>query len=237
VLTIGEPGETDSQGRPRRISRREIADAIIRAARDSRVDLICMTTNGWMGSDKWLLGLVAENVLQKTECSVFLVHSDDYHPVTAPPRIDRILVPLDGSELAEQVLPIAEKIARQERSELMRLVYVLPPSEGAASRTVRPVLDFRPFPRGDVRHYLSSKAENIEARGVPAEAGIRQGDPGREIKADAVENGMSLIVLASNGRTGFSVKPYGKVADEVIHGTPVPVLFIRPKNVPVMALP
>lgn len=230
AVRLKESALVDARGRPRPPARKDIAAAILEVAKASNVDLIVITANGWLGSDKWLLGMVAENILQNAQTNVFVVRADDYRSLAPLVRMRRILVPLDGSDLAEQALPIARTIARTMGSDVLRLVYVRMPHEGAASRVVRPTMDFRPFPKGEPRGYLTTVAEGLARDGVTVEIDIREGDPGREINEDATEQEIDLIVMASHGRTGLHVKPYGKVADEVVHAAPVPVLFIRPKE-------
>ena len=141
--------------------------------------------------------------------------------------IKHILVPLDGSELAEQALAYAGAIAARTEADEARLVHVRPAREGPASRTMRPTYDFRPFPRGDERHYLAEVARRLQTKRTHVDTALRDGDPGPQINAEARESGTHLIVMSSHGRSGPQSRPYGKVADDVLHAAPVPVLMVH----------
>jgi len=217
-VDLAEPGKPPSK--------RHVAQVVTDIADGAGVDLIALTSNGWSGSDRWLLGPVAERVLQMAETSVLLIRADDYHQ-EVPVDIQHILVPLDGSELAEEALSYAGAIAARVKAAEARLIHVRPPREGAASGVMRPTYDFRSFPRGEEGRYLAEVAKRLETKRTHAATAVRDGDPGPQISAEARESGAHLIVMASHGRGGAQARPYGKVADDVLHEAPVPVLMIH----------
>jgi nucleotide-binding universal stress UspA family protein len=138
----------------------------------------------------------------------------------------RVLLPLDGSVMAEQALPHAIKQAVHFRSELILLRAVSPllPSTGLS-----------PTERGWVqeeagewaRDYLESIATQVRARGVPVKVVIIREPPHEAITQFAETNGVDLIVICSRGQSGPSRWLMGSVADRVVRGATVPVLLVQ----------
>jgi nucleotide-binding universal stress UspA family protein len=88
----------------------EAATEIVRLAQHEEVDLIALATHGRSGLRRWGYGSVAEKVLHTTRTPLLLVRPSEEH-AQLPSQVTRIVVPLDGSPLAETVLPIAETLA------------------------------------------------------------------------------------------------------------------------------
>lgn len=216
--------EISEPGRPP--SKRRIAETIVETADQAGADLIVLTSNGWSGTDRWLLGSVAERVVQSAQTSVFLVRADDRRDA-GPVVLNSVLVPLDGSDTAEQALPYASAIAARAGAPEATVVHVRLPKDGAANRIMRPTYDFRPFPKGDEEHYLAGVAQGLATEAMRVGTALRDGDPGPQINEEARESRARLIVMASHGRTSASARAYGKVADDVLHAAPVPVLMVR----------
>lgn len=135
--------------------------------------------------------------------------------------LSKILVPLDGSKLAEGTLCQVEDLARPAGGEIMLLQ----------------VANFRPFPGIDAKEfekkaikrsedYLKEVAALIEAKGLKVSTHVRWGDPSREIITHA-EKYASLVVMTTHGRGGISRWAMGSVADRVIRKCPKPILIIR----------
>ncbi|HEY1391588.1 MAG TPA: universal stress protein [Ktedonobacterales bacterium] len=143
----------------------------------------------------------------------------------------RILVPLDGSELAAKALPVAEGLCRQLSARL-DLVSVLTP-------TVLPYVGGGPYIPGDVytrieveraqevEKYLASTATEMRQRGITIQAHLRRGDPASGVLDSAQELGTMLIVMTTHGRTGLARFALGSVADRLVRGGVAPVLLIR----------
>ena len=221
--------KTAEPGRPP--SKKHIADAISAFSKSNEIDLIILASNGWSGSDKWLVGPVSEHVIQSTNASVMLVRGDF---VTQADNLEvkKILVPLDGSEDAEMAFDYAVEILMKENQQdaEMDIVYVRPPKDGPASNFMRPNFDFRPLFQGNEFSYLSDLVKKNEGNHIRFGITIEHGDPGPKICYLADEMQTQLIVITSHGRGVKSKYNYGKVADDVMHSSPVPVLILRVLN-------
>jgi len=125
---------------------------------------------------------------------------------------EKILVPLDGSNLAELALPYAEELAAAFNSEVF-LVYVSEPVEDQY--------------RHMHQRYIEDVAGQIRKRIKKVSPLVLSGKPAREIIGYAEQNGVGLIIMASHGRSGITPWSTGGVADKVLHVTKIPLLLIK----------
>lgn len=121
-----------------------------------------------------------------------------------------VLVPLDGSELAEQALEYATPIVERQSAKL-HLVFVIP-GDADASEDDR------------ARKYLDEIGEKL---GREVHPHVRLGGAADEIIETADELEDPLVVMTTHGRTGIGRWIYGSVADKVVHATEAPVLLLR----------
>jgi nucleotide-binding universal stress UspA family protein len=142
-----------------------------------------------------------------------------------------ILVPLDGSDVAECSLPHARAIASAFRVHKVFLIRVLTPlSSRVLSRVPAKTLDFVvQSSEADAREYLSKTAVALKKEGMNAESVVVTGKPAEQIVDFAKRNGIDLIVMATHGRSGVSHRPYGSVADGIIRASSVPILLVVPR--------
>jgi nucleotide-binding universal stress UspA family protein len=139
----------------------------------------------------------------------------------------RVLLPLDGSAMAEQALPYAVAQAERFRSELILL--------RAVGSSLSNVDGLSPVDLGWVqeqmaewaRDYLESIATEVRTRGVPVRLVVSRDPPHVAITQFAEANGVDLIVICSRGESGTSRWLMGNVADRVVRGATTPVLLVR----------
>ncbi len=144
----------------------------------------------------------------------------------------KVLVPLDGSELAEAVIPHAEAIGRGCDVEIV-LVRVVEPLDhlfrGAESR-ISPEQRKRVETESiaSSREYLESWKTRLENSQVKVRTDVLTG-PVAETLVDYAEKGdFGLIIIASHGRSGPSRWVWGSVADRILHAACTPVFMVRP---------
>jgi nucleotide-binding universal stress UspA family protein len=143
----------------------------------------------------------------------------------------RLLVPLDGSELGAQALPVAEQLCTQLAGEL-ELVRVLPntalPIEASGAYVPGEVYQqLAADQEHEAAHYLGCVAADTRARGIQTHTHMEWGNAADTILAAAAELDAKLIVMTTHGRTGLARAVLGSVADRVVRGGEAPVLLIR----------
>jgi nucleotide-binding universal stress UspA family protein len=146
----------------------------------------------------------------------------------------KILVPLDGSELAECALPHAEELAKGCGTEEVILVSVTErvpgyraiedPSQPLGQRLVPEAAGKK---ERQAQRYLGRIAKAMEAKGIKAVTEVLLGNPAEEIAIYAKHPGCDVIVMSSHGRSGPSRWAHGSVADRVLRASCVPVLMVR----------
>lgn len=163
----------------------------------------------------------------------------------------RILVPLDGSELAEAALPIAEGLAGCTGAQVI-LVRVVPIPRGRSAAKFRPFSPDLPvaIPRAredidkawhpiykdqemssleaNARASLSAAEQRLRGKGLQVSVEILFGRPAEEIIAYAEREGLDLIVMSTHGEMGIGPWAMGSTAEKVLRGANTPVLLVRP---------
>lgn len=139
----------------------------------------------------------------------------------------RVLVPLDGSALAEGILPFVLQVAGplDLEIELLRVVRPVPPSVTELSRDV--VVEDAEARLEECRAYLEAVARDLVDRGVRVRVHARRGEPAAEIVRAARELGADLIAMTTHGRSGLGRLLHGSVAAAVLRDAHVPVLLLR----------
>jgi nucleotide-binding universal stress UspA family protein len=196
------------------------AEPILDRAR--RADLVVMTTHGRGPLGRFALGSVADEVVRRAGLPVLLLRPQNPAPGLLPePAPENILVPLDGSPLAEQALGPALDVAHltEGRCTLLRVVGPEDGEEGGRG----------PDGAGEAEVYLGSVAGRFREHGVPVRTRVVEApSPAEAIREQARALGSDLIVLATHGRGGLRRLLLGSVADKVLRGGTTPVLVCPP---------
>ncbi|MBI1852677.1 MAG: universal stress protein [Planctomycetes bacterium] len=134
----------------------------------------------------------------------------------------KILVPLDGSDLAESILPQMERIYRVRDAEIVLLRAVPLPalSTPQIEALVRQV-------EVEAFDYVTGVAKRLEAKGITAKAVVKRGNPEDVIPAFAAKEGVDLITMSTHGRTGISRWTRGSVAEGVLRLGTTPLLLMH----------
>ncbi|MDY6835665.1 MAG: universal stress protein [Chloroflexota bacterium] len=150
----------------------------------------------------------------------------------------RILVCLDSSSLAEQILPYASEIALRSSCEMVLLEVVSAVSSvGVAIPGVEPVpiasdilSDRIEKEKQEAIAYLENVAQPLREKGLSVESVALQGLPGDAIVAYAQENQIDVVAIATHGRSGLGRLVFGSVAEHVLKESGLPILLIKPKE-------
>ncbi len=132
----------------------------------------------------------------------------------------KVLVPLDGSALAEEALDAAEPMAKDGR---MSLVHAVMPTEWFAM----PADAIIARERKQAAAHLDRLAETLRSRGVDVTTTVATGEPSKVIATTAKKERSDVIVMASHGRTGAREWAFGSVAERVLRRSKVPVIVVR----------
>jgi nucleotide-binding universal stress UspA family protein len=151
----------------------------------------------------------------------------------------KIMVPLDGSKLAECVLPHLETIVKGCESPEVIVVQVVEPlsvpygREVAQFASLEQVKAFETHQKADAEKYLKEIVAPLKKTGVNARAEVIYGKAGEVLSDYATKNGVDLVLIATHGRSGVSRWVWGSVADRLLRSVCVPVLMVRaPGSVP-----
>lgn len=147
----------------------------------------------------------------------------------------RILIPLDGSELAECALPYVTSLAKIGLAEEVTILKVLAVNFDfirlADGYRTPGYTELRTKARGESLEYLAAVASKLHAEAVNVKTELLEDDRAAGAICDYVQkNGIALIVIATHGHTGLKRMMLGSVASEVVHCSHVPVLLIRPES-------
>jgi nucleotide-binding universal stress UspA family protein len=139
----------------------------------------------------------------------------------------RALVALDGSPVAETIMPFILEIAGPLDMEvvLLRVIQPVPPVVIEGSRHIE-VEDLEAR-RIDAEEYLAPLAVELRGKGVRVTTAVRRGAPAEEIVAAALEAGADLIAMSTHGRGGLGRIIFGSVAQAVLRQAHVPVFLLR----------
>jgi nucleotide-binding universal stress UspA family protein len=208
------------------------AEVIIDAGETDTGMLITMATHGHSGLHRWLLGSVAEKVLRATANPVLLIRAKENGKSEGEASLKSLIVPLDGSELAESVLPLAAGLASKlDLDVILFRGYNTPYSVygygyGYFAIDVDKVTAEM---KKDAHVYLEKKAAELKNLGIGKIACItREGNSADDIIKVARETPNSLIVMCGHGRSGVRRWVLGSVTETVVRHADNPVLVLRP---------
>jgi nucleotide-binding universal stress UspA family protein len=206
------------------------AETIVDYAEQMDVKQIVMATHGYTGIRRWTHGSVAERVLQSAVVPVLMVRAREgaSSDLRQPMSCQRILVPLDGSDVAEQVLPAVTPIAQAQGSEMILfrvpIVYVM---ESSMGEWFMPLEGTFETADRDTQAYLERAASRLKEQGVDVSTATRMGSVAESIIEYAEANHIDLIAMCTHGRTGLARWALGSVADRVLRAGVIPILLVR----------
>lgn len=196
----------------------EPAAAILETAESFRATLVAMTTHGSSGPSRWTMGSVATKVLRACHAPVLIVRSfvaSDENPDTGFPT--HVLVPIDGSELALEAVPVLRQLARLTAPEISVVHFA---SELGGERALR-----------EGTHHLAHARGLLHALGLRARTQLLRGDPASGILAHGGAPGsggaVDLILMTSHGRSGLTRWMLGSVTEKVLRHASVPMLVVK----------
>ena len=191
-------------------------EEILKYAAVESPDLIVMTTHGRTGVRRWVLGSVTEQVLRAAPVPLLVRKSFDDAAPPRPGPIRTILVPLDGTDVAEAVVPYVVDLARACGAEV-KVVSAVP-----AIESVEVTGAFRL-----TETYIEGIRSFLERQDVRTRSAVYRGDPAREIRASIEREKPDLVAMATHGRVGVSRWILGSVVESVLRSVTTPLFIHR----------
>jgi len=212
------------------------AEEILRYAENNQVDFILMATHGHSGVKRWIMGSTANKVLRASKIPIWLVRASIPEEIVYDKWPKRtMLVPLDGSNLAESVLPHVEALAKQRGAELVDVV-LLRICESPYISADYPFPDWEEHVKQITAYwkqvseqYLIGVEKRLKDAGLKVKSEVLMGNPTHEIIDYASKNPFNLIVMATHGHSGANQWAYGSVTDRVLQGVSSPIFLVRPR--------
>ncbi len=207
------------------------AQEIIRYAVEKNISLIIITSTGRSGIIPWLLGSTANEIIHSVKVPLLVVKVSKSPPSSV--KLKRLLVPLDGSERSEAILPYTTRLAQNLSAEVILIQIVAP---GRHVHTIGG-LDYVYFKDKDMesmkaaaQEYLDRMVARLAREHVTTKCEIRIGEPSLEIASYADENHCDLITMSSHGHSYMERWTYGSVAYKILHSSNRPVLILPLKT-------
>ncbi len=210
------------------------AEEIIREADREPDTLIAMSGHGRSGVARWWLGSVADRVLHLTDAPLIIIRSRRGEGAPHPEGFNRVIVPVDGSPLAEEILPHVARITKA-LDLAVDLVRVIPTSNEYLMLGATPNLyssaSFEAMFRQanqEAAQYLERVKETLLQQGVgPVQVHLLRGDVASSIIDVASETPDRLVAMTTHGRSGVGRWVLGSVTDRVVRNSGDPVLVVR----------
>jgi nucleotide-binding universal stress UspA family protein len=210
------------QGRPE--------DVIIDAAAVHKDTLIAMATHGRSGVSRWLVGSVTEKVMRGTVNPLLVVHARRNLKTEALASLSSVIVPLDGSEMAESVLsPVAALAMALSLQVILLQAYALPAATyGGDDYYVPNYIELKDQIKNESDSYLSSKATSLRAQGVANVSTVAiEGSAADAIISLSHATLDNLVALSSHSHSGLQRWVLGSVTEKVVRHCEDPVLVVR----------
>jgi nucleotide-binding universal stress UspA family protein len=198
----------------------------------NKIDLLTISSRGYSGVKRLLLGSVAGKVIDYVKIPILLVKGSKAGK--EKPELKRILLPMDGSQFSETSVPYAQSVIGGTDAEVVLLTVAEPPSVPSdRSANIKPSWEeYRDAIVAEVKEQATAYLERARTAftGMKARAKllVEMGKPAESIMQTAKREKVNLIALSSHGRTGAERVLYGSVARRLINESRVPLLLIRP---------
>lgn len=196
------------------------ATEILREIVDGGHDVALLNWHGNRWQGRTLSGSVANRVLVSSPVPILYFPppgADDDAPPSTPRRFDRVLVMLDGSPEAEDILPCAERMARTLGSDL-HLFRAVNPGQDLSARW------------RDADRYLTALAHHLGSRGIVCKVRVRTGPTRLAVAKLLKEGAIDAVALATHARSGLAHLFLGSFAKQLLRSARVPILTMCMRN-------
>ncbi len=211
----------------------DAAEQIVSYAKMHDCDLIAMSTHGRNMVSRAFLGSVTDSVIHTSDVPTLTISPDKAKQYWTDDEvaISKILVPLDGSELAESAIPFAEELARNLSMEIVLVGAVKLanlPSPDAVGHFYATDGNIDGTFEAETHAYLSGVVDGPRKAGLVATYVLKVGASAPIVNDLAHNTPNNMIALTTHGRSGFRRMALGSITSAVVRNAGDPVLVIPP---------
>jgi len=208
-----------------------VAETLEEEVAERKIDLIVMSSHGWGYVTRAILGSTTDRLVRRLTVPTLIAHPpENFQGLARPKPVRRMLITLDGSELAEKILPPALELGNLWRAEFGLLKIVRPPAHLIGLFTTQKT--------SQADHELIEKARDkgvkyleqiVRSHALVASTKLLvHPRPSEAIIGEITAGGWNMVAMATHGRGGVRRLALGSVSDKVMRGSPVPVLIYHP---------
>lgn len=209
-----------------------IAEQLTEYARNSPTDLVVMTTHGRGPLSRLFLGSVARELIRTLTVPVLLIRPSelpiDLLETVHEQPFQRVVIPLDGSALAEEALEPAIALGTAMNAEYVLLRALDPPALAYNLTIYNSALITQE--QDEAHAYLEATAQALRARGLRVKTVVMIGEPAVSILGYLHKHGGDVLAMTTHGRSGVPAFLFGSVAEQVVHSAGVAVLLQRSQS-------
>jgi nucleotide-binding universal stress UspA family protein len=202
---------------------------LARAEADEKT-LIAMATHGHSGIARWLLGSIAEKVGREAKNPLFLVRAKENAKTDGQAAPSSVIVPLDGSEVAESILPHVIELAKAVKLKVVLLqTFTLKQIIYAYKDYIADFDELERSSKSGASRYLQQKEQQLKEAGLDVSSVAAEGEAAEIIIELAKGAPDSLIAMCTHGRSGIRRWMLGSITEKVVRHADNPVLAVRAK--------
>lgn len=205
-----------------------IDEATANFVKEMDIDLVILTTRGKSGAPNWISGGASRKLVKSLDIPLLLVHTEDTISEDLP-KINRILVALDGSINSERSIPVARAMAQAFGSELILLAVPAVPNVDDYRAAADVIENIRSKVEVNMDKFLNAVAKSMKEEGLNARPMVKGSIPIQTILSVIEEEDVDMAFITSHGRGGLDFLMMGSVAERVVQNTTIPIL-ISPVN-------
>jgi nucleotide-binding universal stress UspA family protein len=206
----------------------DVSAALTQYAHEVGADALVLSTHSRTGARRAWLGSVAEGLIRAGTLPVLVIHAEEGSEIGPPLEINHVLIPLDGSELAESILTSATELVLACDARIT-LLHILPTRHPGPDGMIPSMPEQWTQALQEGESYLEEVAGPLRRRGIRVDTmAMAHPDAGPAIREVAEEAGVDLIAMATHGYTGIRRILFGSVAEDVLRHAHVPMLIRRP---------
>jgi nucleotide-binding universal stress UspA family protein len=212
----------------------DTVDAIKEIVAERNASMLAIASSGRGALSRWAFGSVADTLMRDSPAPILIIHPEHDAPDLGRVQFTRILVPLDGSDTAEQSLPEAARLAKAAGLPVILLQVINPSLE--YSMVGQGVAPITPELYNEVEADFTAQANEALDRGAEKLGEVKGGITKTVLQGGTVESLKhysepgDLIVMTSHGRTGFRRFLLGSVAQSIINERVAPVVLVPAKD-------